>query len=322
MASMNFLDLVDKTKFNICRYAGLYPEVQPKFRLTLGEGWTGEADVEGIMFKKEFDNPTGSIKDRGMAYQMSVVYQEGVKEAIIPSSGNGAIAAAAYGALAGIKITAFVSNKILPGKMAEIKNKGGEVKMCDHPLAETEEVELSLGVRNLRPSTDEPAAYGFMSLSLEIYERLIRRGREIDSVFLPVSSGATLVGVGRGFRALVDRGFIKASPQIHAVQTEATHPLGEEFDNDFRPKARSVAEAICAKETSRGEEALSLIRESGGSGWVIGDKEILAASGWLEAHDLVCSFEGALALAGLWKARKNGWAVKAPLVVLTGKRYV
>ncbi|MDP2873727.1 MAG: pyridoxal-phosphate dependent enzyme [bacterium] len=318
---MNFLDLVDKTKFTIWRYAGLYPEIKPKYRLTLGEGWTGEAEVEGIVFKKEFDNPTGSIKDRGMAYQMSAVYQEGIKEAIIPSSGNGAIAAAAYGSLAGIKITAFVSKNILPGKMMEIRNRGGEVKMCEHPLAEAEEVELSLGVRNLRPSTDEPAACGFMSLSLEIFERLIRRDREIDSIFLPVSSGATLVGVGQGFKALVDQGFIETSPQIHAVQTEAVHPVAEEFDGEFRPKARSVAEAICAKETARGEEVLRLIKESGGSGWVIGDKEILAANVWLEAHDLVCSFEGALALAGLWKAKKNDWKIKAPLVVLTGKRY-
>lgn len=318
---MNFLDLVDKTKFSIWRYAGFYPKVAPKYRLTLGEGWTGEAEVEGITFKKEYDNPTGSIKDRGMAYQMSAVYQEGIKEAIIPSSGNGAIAAAAYGSLAGIKITAFVSNKILPGKMAEIKKRGGEIKICDHSLAEAEGVELSLQVRNLRPSTDEAAVYGFMSLSFEIYERLIRRGQKIDAVFLPISSGATLVGVGRAFRTLVDQGFMATSPQIHAVQTEAVHPVGEEFDSDFRPKARSVAEAICAKETARGEEVLSLIKESGGSGWVIGDKEILAASSWLESKDLTCSFEGALALAGLWKARRNNWQVLAPLVVLTGKRY-
>lgn len=319
---MNFLDLVDKTKFTIWRYAGFYPPVEPKYRLTLGEGWTGEAEVEGITFKKEYDNPTGSIKDRGMAYQMSAVYQERVKEAIIPSSGNGAMAAAVYGSLAGIKITAFVSKNILPGKMTEIKKRGGEIKICDHPLAEAEEVELSLRVRNLRPSTDEPAAYGFMSLSLEIFERLIRRGREIDAIFLPVSSGATLVGVGRAFRTLVDQGFMATSPQIHAVQTEAVHPVGEEFDSDFRPKARSVAEAICAKETVRGEEALSLIKESGGSGWVIGDKEILAASAWLESKDLICSYEGSLALAGLWKARRNGWLIEAPLVVLTGKRYL
>ena len=72
--------MLNKNEFNIWRYASFYPPIKKENRLTLGEGWTSEVEIkeitnklslEGLFFKKEYENPTGSQKDRGMAYRLS-----------------------------------------------------------------------------------------------------------------------------------------------------------------------------------------------------------------------------------------------------------
>jgi len=318
---MSFTDLLDKAKFNIWRYEGFYPPIEPRFRLSLGEGWTGEQEIEGILFKKELDNPTGSLKDRGMAYQMSDVYRLGLKEVVIPSSGNAAISASAYASSLGIRVTAYVSPQINPGKLAVLQAKGAEVRFSMRPIEEAEAASEEFGLRNLRPSRDEAAVPGFMSLGLEIYERLIRRGRPVGAIFLPVSSGTALVGLGRALQELHADGFIKTFPQLHLVQTAAVCPLASVCDSDFRPKARSVAKAICAKETARQTEVMALVQETRGSGWVVDDTAIGQAEKWLAERGLVVCPTSAAALAGLWKAKEKGREVKAPLVILTGRTY-
>src|SRR3989338_2581237 len=94
------------------------PEVTPGNRLSLGEGKTPLVCINGIAFKCEYKNPTGSVKDRGLSFQISKLWEQKGKQAVISSSGNAAISAAAYCRLAGIKLTVFVSPGINRGKLA------------------------------------------------------------------------------------------------------------------------------------------------------------------------------------------------------------
>ncbi len=318
---MNFHDLIDDKTFNIWRYAHFYPALRESCRLTLGEGWTGEELVEGVTFKKEYDNPTGSVKDRGMAYQMSKVFEDSIREVVIPSSGNAAISASAYGLLKAIKVTAFVPQHTCQEKLLSITQKGGDVRQSFHSVSEAEDISQSLGLRNLRPSTDESAVWGFMSLGFEIYERLILRNRAISDIFLPVSSGTTLVGLGRALKVLEKDFSLSPCPRLHAVQTTAIHPIASEFDSDFRPKARSLATAICARTPARHHEVTEFLRTSRGSGWVVSENAIAKAVAWLKDRGLDSCPASAAALAGVWKAQDNGWSLPNPLVILTGRSY-
>ncbi len=47
-----------------------------------------------VYFKREDLSEAGSFKIRSLTYQMSLLKQKGIKEAIIPTSGNAGIAAA------------------------------------------------------------------------------------------------------------------------------------------------------------------------------------------------------------------------------------
>ena len=65
------------TQPGIWQYAQqLKPLVKSKFRLSLNEGHTELIKIDNIYFKREDQNPTGSVKDRGIAFQISFLMQK------------------------------------------------------------------------------------------------------------------------------------------------------------------------------------------------------------------------------------------------------
>lgn len=295
----------------IWHYRDLLPKISQKYCLTLGEGNTSVKRIESTLFKCEYENPTGSVKDRGFVYQISKLHEKGVKRAVISSSGNAAISAFYYSKLAKIKLTVFVSPKISRGKLKLLKKLNCKLVITLRSISEAFQYAKKNHAYNLRQSKDPNAVFGYMTLAFELHEQ----NQDIDAVFIPVSSGTALAGLSRGFLKL---GHL---PAIHAVQTEKVYPIASLFDREFTPKKKSLAEAIVAKYTPREDEIVEIIRKSKGSAWVISDKEMTVAKKWLTSQSLTCSYEGAAALAALWKAKKKGYNYKNPVCILTGRDY-
>ncbi|MBM3283166.1 PLP-dependent lyase/thiolase [Candidatus Gottesmanbacteria bacterium] len=295
----------------IWRFKDLLPPLPDEYKLSLNEGNTPLLKIDNICFKCEFENPTGSIKDRGMAYQISQFYGKNIKSAVLSSSGNAAIAAARYCRLADIRLTVFVSPKINIHKLKKLQKSNCQIIQTPKPISGAFRYAKMNSACNLRQSTDINASIGYSTLAFELAKEM----PDIDGIFLPVSSGATLVGLARGFVRL------KKLPAIHAVQTEAIHPIASLFDKDFKKRKKSLADAIVAKYSPLHEEVRKLIIKSKGWGWVIADKEMKAAYRWLQKNKLVCSYEGAAVLAALRKAKKNNFYYRNPVCVLTGSYY-
>lgn len=283
----------------------------PEQSLTLGEGNTPLIKIEGIYFKCEFRNPTGSHKDRAFARVIKGLKKKGIKEAVLSSSGNAAISAATYCRLAGIQLVVFVSPNINKNKLKVLEDLNCRIIKTKRPLSESVKYSKIYKVNNLRQSTDHEAPLGYESVSSEI----IKEGVLPDAVFIPVSSGTAFVGIANGFYKL------KYKTALHAVQTEAVHPISDVFDKDFSESSESLADAIVAKYTPREKEILEIIKNTGGSGWVIGNAHMHRARSWLLNHNLDCSYEGAVALAAIWKANKKGYEFQKPVCLLTGKYY-
>ncbi len=275
-------------------------------------GQTQLKQVEGIYFKCEYENPTGSHKDRAMAYQVSKLEEKGIKKAVISSSGNAAISASHYCRLAGIKLTVFVSPKIKSQKLNQLKKLSCQIISTLKPISSAFQFAKTNQAFNLRQSKDENALIGYMTLPCE----LIETGINIDAIFLPVSSGATVCGMVRGYQKAG-----KKLPAIHVVQTEAVHPLSSLFDKKYSETKNSLADAIVAKYSPLYAEIIEYVKKSKGFGWVISDQEMIVAQKWLLQNDLHCSYEGAAALAALWKAEKQGMKYHHPVCILTGKNY-
>lgn len=302
----------DENQKGIWRFSPLLEPIDKSFRLSLGEGNTEEFSLdENIILKREDKNPTGSLKDRGMAYLVSLAYGLGAKDLVLSSSGNAAISALSYCKLAGLNLHIFVSKKTSTGKMKKIDELDGTVTVSENAVSESFRFAKKNNFFNLRPSVNEFGHEGYKTIA---YELLLAR-EKIDDIFIPVSSGVCLVGVFEGFNR-----FLKL-PRIHLCQPSANALLSFLYDNDFVKEEKSLASSLVAKTHPLREKILEAVAKTNGTGWTIGNTEILAAQSKLEERKIVTSNEGALALAAVYKAREKGWKLGRTVVLLTGKKY-
>jgi len=316
---------VDNTPHGIWRYAALYsPHVPAAARLTLGEGGTPAVEVPGLaaayglarlVLKREDVNPTGSHKARGVAFQVSALRaaRPDLAWLTISSSGNAALAAAAYARGAGVSLAAFVAPATPMATVARLVALGAWVFVAPNALSVAQALAERRGIPNLRPSTDPLAVEGFQSIGWELAETVA----PVDALFTFVSSGTSLVGIARAF-ACAERVTPRPwRPALHAVQGTGAQSIAGEFDARRLPEARSRLGDRGARKTRRVGEAKRWIRATGGSGWVIADAEADAAAAQLAAYGVASSLESGAALAAAGRAAAAG-RVESAIVVITG----
>lgn len=303
----------DFTQMGIWRYCEYLEPVLSQFRLSLNEGDTETAFFEPLQvwLKREDLNPTGSLKDRGMAYLISCAYSQGHKQFVLSSSGNAAISALALCQKAGLQLKIFVSPNVDKNKLAVLKEQKADVIQDDRPVSSALRFGKENNYYNLRPSINQFGPEGYQTIAFELAEKL----GIISDIFIPVSSGVNMFGVYKGFEKL---GFI---PRFHLCQSSKVHPLAEIFDKDFTEEENSLATALVAKLSPLKNYLINAVKVSKGNGWVIGNSLIDSTQEFLEDNDVSTSNEGALALVAVVKARKAGFKMEKPVVLLTGKKY-
>ena len=108
--------------------------------LCLGEGWTPllhasrlgiRIGCEATFIKDESLNPTGSFKARGMAMAVSRAFELDAQALAVPSAGNAAGAASAYGALAGLEVHVFMPSDVPKTFQIECQELGAHVVLVD-----------------------------------------------------------------------------------------------------------------------------------------------------------------------------------------------
>ena len=176
--------------------------IDSSFQLTLNEGCTPIRKIKledlEVVIKDENSNPSGSFKDRSLAYQLSYHMEKGVRNFVISSSGNAGISAAAYAGLAGVKLDIFVSDNINPAKLEKLdvlKNDKIVIHSGPKPKSDAMKFATVTGAYNLRGSKDDTAIIGFKTIAYELIEQY----PEIDAIFLPCSSGTSALGIYQGF---------------------------------------------------------------------------------------------------------------------------
>jgi len=262
--------------------------------------------LENVYFKREDLNETGSAKDRAMIFQIENLKKQGFTNAVISSTGNAAISATHFCGLNNINLTIFVSPKIDKNKFDLLKKSGSQIFITDQPISESIKFSKKNHSYLLRQSTDPNALIGYQ----EIGKELIAELPQITSIFIPVGSGTTLLGISQAINPLV---------KLYAVQSAANCPLSSFFDSNYQPEIENITDALSAKYLPLKSQIISAIKNSGGTGLIIQNNEILEAQKILESNNIKTSLEGALAFAGFKKAIKNNLDVgNYPVVVLTG----
>jgi len=149
--------------------------------------------LENIYFKREDLNFTGSAKDRSLVFQIANLKKQGYESAVISSTGNAAISAAYFCHLNQIELTVFLSPKVNQNKLDLIKKNNCQIIISDKPISDAIKYSKKTNSYLLRQSTDPSALIGYQEIGKELTKEL----PEITSIFVPVGSGTTLLGISK-----------------------------------------------------------------------------------------------------------------------------
>ena len=266
----------------LARYRDLLPGAAIARRVSLGEGGTplvrsrriGPAlGLENLFFKVEGANPTGSFKDRYVAVSVDVAQSFGFDRLVVSSTGNLGVAAAAYGAAAGM-VTLFIALAQTPAAILAQAVLHGAVMVAAEPDERQQLFELfaareewfPVGLFLRRPVQNPFGVEGYRSIAYELIEDL---GDAPDAVLFPCARGNGLYGAWKGFRDAATWGWIDQLPRMIACQPRGANSLEVSLRQGAReavqlPRIESLA--FSAAETVASDQALAAIRESKGAG--------------------------------------------------------
>ncbi len=229
------------------RYAQLLPVDPPPPAAQFNEGGTPLIRLTQyeqlyehphIYVKDERRNPTGSFKDRQAALTVTALQRMGIKEIALASTGNAAVAYAAYCARAGIKLWLFLTSLVLAEKMREAALYGAEIVKVSGSYDETKGVAAEFakrrGIYLDRGARGIPGKESMKTLAFEIAEQL---GLTFDGggwrcpdwYIQAVSGGIGPLGVWKGFEELYMMGLIDRMPRLGIIQAAGCAPMVRAF---------------------------------------------------------------------------------------------
>jgi threonine synthase len=277
-------DLIRPRPPDLWRYLEALPPLAS--RVSLGESITPliPFDHRGrkIWLKCDYLLPTGSYKDRGAAILTSHLQDMGIHRVVEDSSGNAAASLAAYAARAGIDIEVFCPASASPGKLAQIKLYGAQLRLVEGPRQRTTEA-LE---RHVAAGGDFYASHLWHPYFLEgvktvAYEITEQNGWQAPGVIIcPVGAGSILLGLYKGFTELREAGVIDRMPRLFAAQAANICPVYMAYvrhDSDVPPITApqpTLAEGIALPRPVRGPMLLQALRETDGGVSIVTEEEI------------------------------------------------
>ncbi|GAB4328617.1 MAG: hypothetical protein Kow00117_14980 [Phototrophicales bacterium] len=317
---------------NLWRYHEVLPIYNVDDIVSLGEGGTpliksralaASLGLKNLYIKDERQGPTGSFKDRQATVAISALKEMGIQEVVVASTGNVAIAYAAYAARVGIKVWAFFPRLTPNDKMREAALYGAEVikttgnydqtKVLAAQFARAKGVFLDKGIKSVA------AIEAMKTMAYEIAEQLGRefenrqRWRAPDWFLQGVSGGMGPIGVGKGFRELYDFGLIDKMPAFGIIQSTGCAPMVEAFERGQRvatpiEESKTIIATLATGDPGRAYEILyDYVQHNGGYFISATDEEAFNAIRVLARHDGI-SVEPAtgVTFAGLFKLVRQG----------------
>lgn len=277
---------------DLWRYAELLP-LDLRDRVTMSEGWSpllhaerlgAELGHPNLYIKDERQSPTSSFKDRQAALAVSALKAAGISEVAVASTGNAAVAYAAYCARAGIRLWIFVTSKVPVEKIREAALYGAEVIKVAGTYDQAKEVAAQFAARHhLTLERGVKGVVGKESMKTIAFEIAEQLGWQAPDWYIQaVSGGIGPVGVWKGFTELHRMGLIDRLPRMGIVQVEGCSPMVRAFQAD-KDKADPVEPRTIITILATGDPgfAYTLLyraaKEHGGAMVAVSDEDAFAA---------------------------------------------
>lgn len=316
---------IDLSQPGIWRYRHTFGLPDGAEAISLGEGNTPLrwVDVLGrrVAFKCEYENPTGSFKDRGTSVIAGFLKSRGVLDVVEDSSGNAGASLAGYAPRAGIHARIYVPATASGPKRSQIESFGADIvpvpgSRGDVTTAVLKEAEIgTIYASHAYLPFNLP---GYATAAYEIYEQM---GKMPSAVITPCGQGGLLLGLVRGFDAIRQTGQFVKMPKMIGVQSRACAPMWVMstvgmVGMGFVTEGQTLAEGVKVRNPVRGDALLREVKSTQGSFVAVDEEHILRGRDELAQRGF--SVEPTSAL--VWNALEQVISdLKDPIVViLTG----
>jgi threonine synthase len=317
---------------SIWRYLPLLPVDDPGHEGTpfRAVGWTPlyappriaeQLGLQALWVKDDGRNPTASFKDRASAVTLARAQEIRAGTVVTASTGNAGAALAGMAAAAGVPAVILAPRTAPPAKVAQLLMFGAKVFLVDGTYDDAFDLTLEAAeefgwyCRNTgyNPFTAE----GKKTAAFEICEQLsLAAGGEHppgqpwiapDAVFVSVGDGNIISGLHKGFKDLVELGWIEKIPRLMGVQSTGSAAIANAFHSGTEAieavRAATLADSISVDMPRDGLRALRAATQTGGAYILVEDEGILTAMKELSMEAAIFAEPaGAASYAGLKKA--------------------
>ena len=282
--------LIESRPRSLWRYRELLPVEEPKTGFNSGftplvraTRLAAALGVDELYIKDDSVNhPTFSYKDRVVSVAATRTVELGFSVFGCASTGNLAGSVAAHGARLGLPTYVFIPNDLEPAKVlgaaiynptvVAVKGNYDDVNRLCTQIADR----YGWGFANI--NVRSYYAEGAKTMGFEIAEQL--GWRYPDHIVSPVAGGTLLPRIFKGLREFKELGLVEgALPKIHAAQPAGSAPViraleaGLEYPDPVKPD--TIAKSLAIGNPADGFQVLRVLRETGGTGAMVSDEEIL-----------------------------------------------
>jgi len=318
---------------SIWRYLPLLPVGPPGHVGTplWNVGWTplfrpnrlgAKLGLSDLWIKDDGRNPTASFKDRASAVVVARAQEIGAHVVVTASTGNAGAALAGMAAAAAQPAVILAPRTAPPAKVAQLLIYGAQVFLVDGSYDQafdlTVEASQALGWYCRNTGYNPFTAEGKKTAAFEMCEQLagtvgaphavpLQEWNAPDVVFVSVGDGNIISGLHKGFRDLLDLGWIEHLPRLIGVQAEGSAAVYQAFAAgaaEIQPvRAQTLADSISVDLPRDGLRALRAVAETEGFFLTVSDASILGAMRELGAVEgIFAEPAAATAYAGLVEA--------------------
>lgn len=326
--------LAESRDFSQWRYRPLLPISPTTPAPPLSVGWTPlvaapalakKTGTGSLYIKDDSRQPTGSLKDRASALAVMKAKEAGARVITTASTGNAAAALAGMCASVQMECVIFVPESAPEGKIAQLMAYGANIFLVQGTYDEAFELCLeassAYGWYNRNTGYNPYMAEGKKTSAFEICEQL---GWQVpDTVLVSVGDGCIISGLHKGFKDLLELGWIEKFPRLMGVQSAGSDYMWQAAEQGADVltfpaiSAHTVADSISAGLPRDRIKAARAVAETGGKWLRVEDEKILAAIPTLASTTGIFAEPAAAAsLAGLEQAQQSGLVSADEKVVL------
>jgi len=236
-----------------------------------------------VWVKDDGRNPTGSLKDRASALIVARAMAEGIEVVTTASTGNAAAALAGLAASVGLPSVIFVPAAAPEAKIAQLLIYGAAVMLVQGNYDNAFDLAVAASERygwyNRNTGMNPYTLEGKKTVAFEVAEQF---GWDVpDVLVVSVGDGNIISGVYKGFKDLLELGWIDRIPRLIGVQSTGSAACYQAWKAGADPatmapiNAQTVADSIAADLPRDRVKAVRAVKESGGAFVAVPDEAIL-----------------------------------------------